>query len=197
MFTNKNSIKNKLSGSWFTASNVLTILRMVATPFVAMGIYFQWWSVTFLLFIFTALSDLLDGYLARIWDQQTQLGALLDPLADKIFLVCCFFSLTFFSSPSFQIPFWFFFLECVREVTILLGTYIVLKIKTDFSVQPSQFGKLTTFFQLVFIFWIFVCHFFNWYPVKTFSVVTVVLASFSLFSLAHYVVIGIRVLRKK
>jgi cardiolipin synthase (CMP-forming) len=181
---------------WLTVSNFLTVTRVILAPIIMIGIFFQEWGFTFIIFILASLSDLLDGYLARRFDEKTHLGALLDPIADKIFLLCCFSALTFLNSPSFQIPIWFFILEFIREVTILIGTYFLMWSRDEFEIQPTRLGKLTTFFQLLFICWIFLCHFLGWYPIKTFSVVLFMLTIFSISSLFLYIKIGLNFLCK-
>ncbi|KPP86081.1 MAG: CDP-diacylglycerol--glycerol-3-phosphate 3-phosphatidyltransferase [Rhodobacteraceae bacterium HLUCCO07] len=75
----------------WTIPNILTLLRLIAAPLVpVMFLYFtrpyaDW--VALLLFVFAALTDWLDGYLARAWQQQTKLGTMLDPIADKAMVI--------------------------------------------------------------------------------------------------------------
>ena len=181
---------------WMTASNILTFVRILITPLIPIGIFYKEWKIAFIIFVFASLSDLLDGFLARALNQRTVLGSLLDPIADKFLLICCFSSLTFLPSPSFQIPLWFFLLECFREITILTGTYFIMRKKADIEIQPTIFGKLTTFFHVIFISWIFICNLFNWRPEKTFIVLLSILAMFSIMSLMHYVVLGVKIVFK-
>ena len=176
--------------TWFTISNILTLVRVACAPIIMGGIYYQMWTFTFWLFIFACVTDLLDGHIARFLNQQTVLGSLLDPVADKVFILACFYSLVFFDTPSFQIPVWFFIMECIRELTILGGAYFLMHKRVRFQISPTKFGKLTTFFQLLFITWLFICRFFVWNPVKTFVVFLIFLTLFSLWSLFHYITIG-------
>jgi cardiolipin synthase (CMP-forming) len=181
---------------WLTISNVLTVIRIIITPTILLGIFHKEWKITFIIFIITALSDTLDGFLARYFNQKTILGSILDPIADKFFIICCFSALTFFPSPSFQIPLWFFCLEIFREATMIIGTYIVIKKATDVNIEPTIFGKLNTFFHTIFISWIFICNFFHWHPEKTFMVLLFTIALFSIMSLIHYVSLGIKIVFK-
>ena len=176
--------------SWFTLSNALTCARVLLAPFVMVGIAHQAWGWAFLLLVVASITDLLDGYVARLCNQQTHLGVLLDPIADKFFILCCFYALVFLGSPSFKVPAWFFIMECVREVTILGGSYLLIRFDSQFQIAPTILGKLTTFFQISFICWLFVCRFFQWNPVKTFIVFFIALTLFSVWSLLHYIVIG-------
>ena len=183
--------------SWFTISNILTILRIALIPVIVLGISRQDWYSVFVLFIISSITDLLDGYLARILNQETYLGKALDPLADKLLIVAVFTSLAFINSPSFLIPKWFVLLVLTRELAILLGSLFIIKTKVKFEIQPTIWGKLTTFFQLLFISWLFVCKFFDWAPAKTYFVLLMFLAGFSIMAFFQYVKIGISYLFNK
>ncbi|MEM9787350.1 MAG: CDP-alcohol phosphatidyltransferase family protein, partial [Pseudomonadota bacterium] len=81
--------------------NILTILRLAAAPgVVVMFLYFHrpwadWFALV--LFVTAALTDFLDGYLARAWKQETKLGAMLDPIADKAMVIIALVVITGFS----------------------------------------------------------------------------------------------------
>ncbi|WP_412505626.1 CDP-diacylglycerol--glycerol-3-phosphate 3-phosphatidyltransferase [Roseovarius sp. SYSU LYC5161] len=87
-----------------TVPNILTIIRLLAAPGVAvMFLYFHrpwadWFAL--LLFIGAALTDWIDGYLARSWKQETKLGAMLDPIADKAMVVIALMVIVGYSSMS-------------------------------------------------------------------------------------------------
>jgi cardiolipin synthase len=189
-----NDFTDKSVNRWLTLSNGLTFLRIGLTPFIVMGIVHRSWDVVFSLILVAALTDFFDGHLARWRDEQTILGTYLDPIADKILLVSSFASLSFVDSPSFSIPFWFVLLVFMRETIIIGGSFILFVLGIKFKVMPSIWGKLTTFFQLTFILWLFICYFVGWSPIRTYSVLLVLLAIFSLISLVHYGIIGVRYL---
>ena len=178
--------------SIFNISNLLTISRIFIAPFIVLGIFYNYWYLVFFLLVVAGLTDFFDGYLARKFNQGTVLGACLDPIADKILLVSTFSALAMIDSPSFKVPFWFVFFLFFREIIILGGTLFLFLTGKDFKVSPSIAGKMTTFFQLSFIFWIFACYFFGWNPIKTYSVLIVILALFSFISLFQYGMIGLR-----
>ena len=87
-----------------TIPNMLTVLRLLAAPGVAvMFLYFtrpyaDWFALC--LFVLAALTDWVDGYLARAWKQETKLGAMLDPIADKAMVVIALMVIIGFSSWS-------------------------------------------------------------------------------------------------
>lgn len=186
-----------LEGRWLTISNLLTVLRILLIPIIIFGIANHLWTFVFFLFLFAGVTDVLDGQLARWLDEQTVLGACLDPIADKLLLIASFATLSFVDSPSFSIPSWFVFFVCAREAIILGGSFFLVFRGIHLRIAPSIWGKMTTFFQLLFILWIFVCYFVGWNPIKTYSILLVLLAVFSLFSLGQYAVVGMRYLRGK
>ena len=177
--------------TWLTYSNILTFLRILLTPFIVIGIFYEQWNLAFCLFLIAGATDLIDGYLARLFKQETFMGKALDPVADKFLIISSFSALAYFQSPSFIIPKWFVFFILIRESLIIFGSIFILKNNVDFKIKPTIWGKLTTFFQLFFIFWLFVCLFFKWVPVKTYYIIVILLAMFSLITLLQYIKIGL------
>lgn len=94
----------------WTLPNTLTVLRLLAAPGVAlMFLYFarpwaDWFALV--LFVLAAVTDFLDGYLARAWKQESKIGAMLDPIADKAMVVIALMVITGFSgmNPWFLLP---------------------------------------------------------------------------------------------
>ncbi len=172
--------------SWNTLSNGLTLVRFAAAPVVMISLYHAYWLMAFVVFMFAASTDLLDGYVARAWNEQTHLGALMDPLADKVLLVSSFGALAFFQSPFFHIPQWFFGIVVIREALIIAGSLILLFFYKDAHTQPLIWGKLTTLLQVLFLGWVFLCYFIGWVPARTYAALLVLLAFFSLISLWKY-----------
>ncbi|HZN10266.1 MAG TPA: CDP-alcohol phosphatidyltransferase family protein [Blastocatellia bacterium] len=135
--------------SVLTAANLLTVSRLILIPVFITAVYYQRFLWALLLFAAAALTDGLDGLLARALDQRTQLGAILDPMADKLLLVAAFVVL---SLPGFTltppIPFWLTATAISRDVFIVLGA-LVINMTTGFSrFRPSTPGKLNTVVQL-------------------------------------------------
>jgi cardiolipin synthase (CMP-forming) len=183
--------------SWFTISNFLTVARIFLTPVIVFGIYQEFWKFVFYLLLVVAITDLLDGYLARLLNENTYLGKFLDPIADKFLLISSFGALAFLQTPSFFIPTWFVVLIFFRETIILLGSFFILKMGVDFEIAPTIWGKLTTFFQLIFLFWLFVCYFFEWAPARTYHALLILLSVFSIISLFQYIKIGFKYFKKR
>lgn len=179
-----------------TISTMLTLLRIVLVPVIVIAMTKQQWGSAFFWFLIAALTDTFDGALARWWNDETVLGACLDPIADKILLISCFATLAFIQSPVFMIPHWFVMLILFKESIILLGTLLLLVSRSGFTVHPTFLGKATTVVQISFIIWLFTCYFFNWVPTKTYYSMMSIMVGFILLSFAQYIYIGLRYLVK-
>ena len=128
-----------------TAANGLTILRMLLIPaFVNLLMYGHtgWALVTFL---GAAVTDMLDGLIARATGQKTTLGAWLDPMADKLLLVTMFVMLTLpeIGSPN-GLPLWFTVLVISRDIAIVLTVAVINLAVGPRTFRPSILGKLAT-----------------------------------------------------
>jgi cardiolipin synthase len=104
-----------------TLSTLFTMLRVLVAPIIVYSMVTDHWDLAFFLFLAAALSDTVDGTLARLRDEQTFLGASLDPIADKILLLSIFFTLAFVETPLFAIPLWFVLLVLAKEVLQIGG----------------------------------------------------------------------------
>lgn len=182
---------------WFTLSNGLTFLRLALAPVVVCNLYYEHFKIAFFIFLLAAFTDVLDGFVARLLGEQTHLGRFLDPVADKILLLASFGGLAFLHSPFFSIPRWFIYLILCRELVIVLGACFLVRVGKSATVTPMIWGKLTTFFQILFLSWIFLCYFAGWAPNKTYFVLLVLLTLFSIVSFIQYLVRGIRFLLDK
>jgi cardiolipin synthase (CMP-forming) len=135
-----------------TYANQLTILRMVFAPCFVLLLIYGYPRVATALFLMAAVTDGLDGFLARKLKQKTVLGSYIDPMADKILLTAAFITLTFPALPGvLRIPVWLTVLTISRDVLILVSALIIhLQTKhTDFP--PSALGKCTTVAQLLIV----------------------------------------------
>ncbi len=130
---------------YLTAANQLTILRVLLIPvFVILLLYgYRGWAlVTF----FTAgATDMLDGLIARTTGQKTDLGAWLDPMADKLLLVSMFIVLTLPNIGSAnRLPLWFTILVISRDVAIVATVAVINLAVGPRTFRPSIFGKIAT-----------------------------------------------------
>jgi len=144
-----------MSSRIFTVPNVLTVFRMVLIPVFVSLLFYQRFLLALCVFVTAGLTDGLDGLLARRFDQKSQLGTILDPIADKLMLVTAFIVLSMRSVfpppiPShLPVPFWVTVAVISRDVFIIVGA-AAINIVTGFrGFRPSLLGKVNTTVQIV------------------------------------------------
>lgn len=174
----------------------LTLSRIFLSPIIAFFIIKKLWTIAFWCFIAAALSDTFDGALARLRNEQTILGACLDPIADKILTLTCFFTLACIQTPLLTIPHWFAWLTLMKELLLIIGILLFYFWYGKVTIQPTIVSKLTTMTQLSFIGWLLACHLFCWMPIKTYYVLLGIVMSMIYVSIIQYAAIGLH-LRKK
>ncbi|MDH5300645.1 MAG: CDP-diacylglycerol--glycerol-3-phosphate 3-phosphatidyltransferase [Gammaproteobacteria bacterium] len=127
--------------------NLITLLRILLVPVVVWQIvYGQAW-LALSLFLFAAISDGVDGYLARRYGWRTRLGSILDPLADKLLMVSIFITLGWL----LVVPFWFVLLVLVRDVVIIVGGIAYHMLVGKYSMAPSLISKINTTVQMLLV----------------------------------------------
>lgn len=138
-----------MSEPLLTVPNQLTILRMGLAPFLALLVLSRKFTWALVVFVTAGLTDLFDGYIARHGHQKTQLGAVLDPIADKILMTASFLVLTWGGGLLVRVPVWVTVLILSRDLIILVaGVAITLTVgKRNF--EPSLLGKTSTACQIV------------------------------------------------
>src|SRR3990167_3569236 len=137
-----------------TIPNVLTLLRLLSVPIIVIAMFKSHWGIAFWLIILSALTDVLDGYIARIFNQKTFLGACLDPIADKLLILSVYFTLAFRQSPLFSIPVWFVVLVLLKELVLIAGVVFLYFKQYQLAIKPTLLGKLTMLAQTLFIIWL-------------------------------------------
>lgn len=133
-----------------TLPNKLTIARIIAVPVFVLGILADnsWLAGT--IFIFCFVSDFLDGFIARRRGQRTQLGAFLDPLADKFLLISAF--VTFAAMD--KIPVWIPIVVITKNFITSGGWLLRYIITKNTVVSPTLFGKASTVVEMAVILFI-------------------------------------------
>jgi cardiolipin synthase (CMP-forming) len=145
-----------------TTANKITILRMLLIPlFVVETIYYVRTGnevhrlVAILSFALTAILDGVDGYIARHYKQISELGKILDPLADKLLLVSGIVLLSFNNEPYLrQIPLWLTGMIIGRDLLLSIGAGVIHLVVGKIAVHPRITGKIATVFQMVTVVWI-------------------------------------------
>jgi CDP-diacylglycerol--glycerol-3-phosphate 3-phosphatidyltransferase len=132
-----------------TISNVITISRLIALPFIVYFLITDQRIIAFIIMLISLLSDAVDGYLARKLHQESELGKSLDPVCDKIFLAVILITLYVIGS----IPLWGVIVIVSRDFFILLGSFFILRLKSTI-LTSNLLGKITGF-----IFGVIICAF--------------------------------------
>jgi len=154
-----------------TTANKITVVRILMIPaFVTMAIYYgesikrgqplEWQRyAAIIIFVLAAVSDGLDGYVARRFNQRSKLGVYLDPIADKGLLLSGIITLSISSwsesDPEYgSFPVWFPVIVITRDAVILVGTMILYLLNGKVHVKPNWTGKVATVLQMIAIGWV-------------------------------------------
>lgn len=144
-----------------TAANQITLLRIILIiPFVlcmveanhsSFGTIYRYIALG--IFVVMAVSDAVDGYLARVKKQATRLGSFLDPMADKLLITCACILLASqrFAVPGFRLPLEVVILILGKDALLCLGFMTLYFMTGDVRIAPVWVGKLATFLQLVMV----------------------------------------------
>ncbi|MFL6521518.1 MAG: CDP-diacylglycerol--glycerol-3-phosphate 3-phosphatidyltransferase [Chthoniobacterales bacterium] len=154
-----------------TTANKITVVRILMIPvFVTLAIYYgesiqennpqDWMRFTAItVFLLAAISDGLDGYVARRYNQRSSLGVILDPIADKGLLLSGIITLSISNwsqvDPHYgKFPAWFPVLVITRDAVILIGSAVLHVLNGTVRVRPSWTGKVATVLQMAAIAWV-------------------------------------------
>lgn len=130
--------------------NFLTTLRVIAIPFFIVALSYKHNGIALIIFVSCGLTDGLDGFIARTFHQRTEIGAFLDPLADKLLLTSSFITLALLDLPN-KLPFWLIVTVISRDIIIPVGIVALFLLETKIRIAPTRIGKLTTFLQVTLI----------------------------------------------
>lgn len=144
-----------------TTANKITILRILLVPFFIVQVLYyvnsgnEWYRFCAVLcFAVAAISDGVDGYIARRYNQISELGRILDPLADKLLLVSGVVLLSFKNEPHLErIPIWLTVTILSRDALLLLGFVVVHYVGGKLTVRPIMIGKIATVLQMITLLW--------------------------------------------
>jgi cardiolipin synthase (CMP-forming) len=138
------SYKQKMLNRRWTVPNALCLLRIFLAPVFAYAILSSSWKLAIISFVVAMITDLLDGYLARVRNEITHLGKLLDPLADKTFFGLAIIALIIRLDISLLV-----FLVLTRDILIGMGALFLFftKKSTIADIEPTRLGKTLNWFQ--------------------------------------------------
>lgn len=149
---NKYLYHMRISRYFIFIPNLLSIVRIGLVYPILNNISLGNFQLGIMFFIIAAITDAVDGFLARKMNWKTNLGKILDPVADKLLLSGTIFILWL----NAYIPFYIFVIFFSRDVLILVGASIHMSVIESEVPLPNILGKLTTAFQIVYIFLILI-----------------------------------------
>lgn len=157
-------------------ANRISIARIILIPFFIAAIVYSKLGIALVIFLLAVVSDAADGFIARTLKQKTEIGTILDPVADKLLLMSAYITLSVAQLKELiTIPPYVMIVVISRDVIIVLGSMMVYMIKGSLEVSPSMVGKITTFFQMMTIVSVLVQ--FKYSPVIWNTAVTLTIAS--------------------
>jgi CDP-diacylglycerol--glycerol-3-phosphate 3-phosphatidyltransferase len=163
-----------------TTANKITILRILLIPFFVVEVLYYFKSgnevhrlAAILSFAIAAILDGVDGYIARRYHQRSELGAILDPLADKLLLVSGIVVLSFEHPSDMQylvtLPLWLAGTIIGRDIVILAGMLVIQMTVGKVKVRPRMIGKVATVLQMIVVIWALLKWDSNWLRVWVFA----------------------------
>jgi cardiolipin synthase (CMP-forming) len=155
-----------------TTANKITILRILLIPFFVVEVLYYVKAgnelhrgLAIASFALASFFDGVDGYIARHHNQRSELGAILDPLADKLLLVSAIVLLSFDHQPYLQtIPLWLTGTVIGRDVLLAVGLLVIQMVVGKVSVRPRIMGKVATVLQMAVMLWILLKWPESWLP---------------------------------
>ena len=130
-----------------TIPNIITMFRIATVPVLIILLHDHQYGWAFLVFLISGISDGLDGFIAKRFNMGSELGAILDPLADKALIFSSYLMLMILG----DLPFWLFLTVIFRDLLILVGSLLYVAFNGQIKMAPSYLSKLNTFTQLLLI----------------------------------------------
>ncbi len=141
-----------MASSIVTIPNLITFLRMALIPIFAILLFYGYHAWALFAFVFAGISDGIDGFIARRYNQQSELGTILDPIADKLLMTTAFVIMTlpniFPSMRHLPVPFWVTASVIGRDVLIIAVAVAIFIITNFRGFRPSWLGKASTVVQI-------------------------------------------------
>jgi cardiolipin synthase len=172
--------------------NFLTLIRILLIPVFVILIINKSLGWALVIFAIAGITDGIDGLIARITRQRTELGAYLDPIADKLLISAAFITLAIIEI----LPSWLAVIVITRDVIILLGILVMILINYRPKIQPSLVSRVTTVFQILTIIIVLMVEYGSFFSqLSTIAIYGTTL--FTILSGAHYIYIGTRIFNEK
>lgn len=124
--------------------NLLTLIRIAACPVLVVLLHDGNYQMALVLFLAAGITDGLDGYIAKRFDCESTLGAVLDPIADKLLIGSAYIMLGILG----DIPFWLLIIVMFRDLVIVVGYLVLVMMGNEVLMQPTYSSKVNTFLQI-------------------------------------------------
>src|SRR6266571_4791437 len=170
-------------------ANWLILLLILLIPVFVLLLVYRRPGAALIVFGMAAMTDLLDGWVARRWNDQSTLGAFLDPMADKLLLTASFVTLTYLKA----LPFWIAAVVISRDVILVVGAIVIQMVGARLYPRPTWAGKAATFFQILAVLVGLTARYVQLPPLARGSVMWLA-AGFTVISGLQYIVQGMRFL---
>lgn len=142
----------------WTAANVITMCRiLLIIPFLYL-VNEGRFGLALTIFFIASITDFIDGYLAKNFGQQSRLGQLLDPAADKLLTTASFIVMALPRDNFASIPLWLAIAVVGRDALIVTGSLVVYKLTRFKEFKPTALGRINTFLEMGLLFWFLVFH---------------------------------------
>jgi cardiolipin synthase (CMP-forming) len=168
--------------------NLITLARILLVPVVVWAIATGQMYFAFLLFLAAGISDAVDGFLAKRFGMKTELGAYLDPLADKVLIVSIYVALGITNI----IPLWIVILVVSRDIMIVGAIILSWLIDRPVKIRPHMISKVNTAMQIVFAGLVLAFHSFAVDGEPVLTLVMVLVAVLTLVSVGLYLAEWVR-----
>jgi cardiolipin synthase (CMP-forming) len=169
-------------------ANWLTLLRILLIPVFVTLLVYRRPGPALIVFAVAALTDLLDGWAARHWKDESSLGAFLDPMADKLLLTSSFVTLTYLKA----LPFWIAAVVISRDTILVFGALLIYMLGGRIRPRPTWAGKAATLFQVLAVLSGLLARFFQLHIAP--NSVLWLAAGFTVISGLQYIIQGMRFL---
>ncbi len=185
-----------LKSAILTLPNLLSVFRILLVPVFLLSVINKKAFEALVIFSLAGLTDVLDGFTARLWHQKSKLGTILDPAGDKFLMVASYIvlSLSSVASPNF-IPIWLTLVVFARDLLIVTAALIAFLRWRQTTFTPSLLGKISTICQVGTIFLVLVLNFYQVSPWYVEVVYYLTLAA-TLASGVHYFIYGLQMLHQ-
>ncbi|MGL4974433.1 MAG: CDP-alcohol phosphatidyltransferase family protein [Bosea sp. (in: a-proteobacteria)] len=171
-----------------TIPNFITIMRLLLVPLIVVVIVQGLWQWAFAVFVFAGVSDAVDGFIAKRFDMRSELGAYLDPVADKALIVSIYMTLTIIG----VIPIWLTILVVSRDIRIVSAIIISWLMDQPVEIAPLLVSKLNTAAQIGFAALLLGARACNYDLGNGLQVAQIIVAALTLASMGAYLAVWLR-----